>query len=317
MASDPYKVLGIDNSASASEIKSAYRKLAKKYHPDQNKGDKKAQEQFQKISAAYDILGDDEKKKAFDSGYIDASGNPTYAGMGASGHGPFGNGDFQAGPGGSRFNFSSGAGFNPHDIGDIFGSFFGQDAGPQGAGAQKSRRSAFKDIFQQEDADINLKLSISFLDSAKGATKKVGMPDGSRIEIKIPEGLKDGQKLKLSGKGKKKMDGSHGDAYVTIHVKSDKNYERKGNNVYADLAVGIHEAILGGAVTVDTIHGAVKMTLPKGTSSGKLLKLKGKGIKKGDHYARIKIVMPDKIDAKLEKFIKDWAGKNSYDPRGE
>ena len=326
MATDPYKVLGLDKSASEAEIKSAYRKLAKKYHPDQNKDDEKAQAQFQKVSAAYDILGDKDKKKAFDRGHIDAEGNPTYAGMNMGGgargsaHSPFHQSDFQADAGGSRFSFSSG-GFNPQDLGDLFGSFFGGDgaaaghAGTAGASPRGARRSAFRDMFQQEDADISVKITISFLDAARGAKKKVGMPDGSKIEIKIPEGVKDGQKLKLSGKGKKRADGQSGDAIVTIKVKSDSRFERKGDNIYADLPVSLDEAILGGKVTVETIHGSVKMSLPKGTSSGTKLKLKGKGIKNGDHYARVKIVMPDTIDKGLESFIREWAKQNGYDPR--
>lgn len=317
MATDPYKVLGVDKSASESDIKSAYRRMAKKYHPDQNKGDKSAQEQFQKISAAYDILGDAEKRKNFDQGFIDADGNPTYAGMGAGGassHSPFHSSDFRTGGEGARFNFNSG-GFNAHDIGDIFGSFFGQ-GDPAATGGGRGRRNAFRDMFQQEDADLNLKISIDFIDAMKGATKKIALPDsGGRIQIKIPEGVKDGQKLKLSGKGKPRGDGTKGDAYVTINIKPDKNYERKGNNIYSDVQVGLHEAVLGATVPVETIHGTMKVTMPRGTSSGKLLKLTGKGIKGGDHYARIKIVLPEKIDRDLTKFMEKWASKNDYNPR--
>lgn len=318
MSKNPYDVLGVKKTATDKEIKSAYRKLAKKHHPDLNPDNKEADEKFKETSAAYDFLKDKEKRAAFDRGEIDAQGQPQWPGGGAQ-DGNNGAGqrqyyrDFAGGPGGERYYSSGGEHINPEDLESIFGSMFGGSA-YQSAG--HGGHSGYEDMFhQQQNVDVHYKLDIDFMDAALGATKQVTMPDGKNLKITIPEGVKDGQKLRLKGKGQKLPNGKTGDAYIEVHIAPHKLFTRKGNDVYTQVPIGIHEAILGGKIEVETVHGPVHLTLPKGTDSGKTFRLKGKGIKKGHHYAEVKIVMPEIIDKDLEEAMKEWAEKYSYNPR--
>lgn len=307
MTKDPYKILGVNKTASDGEIKTAYRKLAKKHHPDLNPDNKSADAKFKDISAAYDLLKDKEKRAAFDRGEIDEQGQPRYnsgAQGGAGGERQYYR-DFAGGPGGERY-YSSGDTVNPEDLEGIFGSMFG------------GRRSGagFEDMFrQQQSADVHYRLDIDFMEAALGAKKQITMPDGKSLKITIPEGVKDGQKIRLKGKGQTLSGGQKGDAYIEIHVQPHKLFTRKGNNIYSQVPIGIHEAVLGSPIEVDTIHGPVKIKIPKGTNSGKSFRLKEKGIKNGHHYADVKIVMPDKIDSDLEEAMKAWAEQHAYNPR--
>jgi DnaJ-class molecular chaperone len=177
--------------------------------------------------------------------------------------------------------------------------------------------AGFEDMSWQQSADVHYRLDVDFIEAALGAKKQVTMPDGKILKITIPEGVKDRQKLRLKGQGKKLPDGRQGDAYVEIHILPHKFFIRKGNDIYTEVSIGIHEAILGNTIEVETIHGPVKVKIPKGTDSGKKFRLKGKGAKGGNHYVDVQIMMPEKIDEDLEKAMKDWAEKHDYNPREE
>ncbi len=308
MSKNPYEILGVSKSASENEIKNAYRKLAKKHHPDLNPANKTAEEKFKDISTAYAFLSDKEKRAAFDRGEIDANGQPQWTGWAnaTAGNERQYYRDFAGGPGGKRY-YSSSHNINPEDFEDIFGSMFGRSSGTD-----------FDDIFKkQQNADVHYRLNIDFLEAALGSKKQVTMPDGQTLNISIVEGIKEGQKLRLKGKGKKLQDGVQGDAYVEIHISPHEFFKRKGNDIYAEVPIGINEAILGDTIEVETIHGFVNIKIPKSTDSGKRFRLKGKGIKGGDHYVDVKIVIPKEIDEDLESAIKQWAEKHDYNPREE
>ncbi|MFT4578930.1 MAG: DnaJ-class molecular chaperone [Nitrospinales bacterium] len=309
MSKTPYEILGVSKTATEDEIKAAYRKLAKKHHPDLNPDDKKAEDKFKDISAAHDFLKDKKKRDAFDRGEIDAEGKPK-----GSGGAPAGDQssrqyyrDFAGGPGGERY-YSSTNNINPEDLEGIFGSMFGG----------KKSGTNFEDLFQQQQsADVHYRLNIEFLEAALGAKKKVTMPDGKNLQITIPEGVKEGQKLRLKGKGQKMKDGRQGDAYIEVHIPPHKIFVRKLNDIFSEVPIGINEAILGDTIEVETIHGSVNIKIPKCTDSGKRFRLKGKGIKDGNHYVEVKIVIPNEVDDDLEKALKDWAKKHDYNPREE
>ncbi len=309
MSKTPYEVLGVSSKATDDEIKAAYRKLAKKHHPDLNPGDKKAEDKFKDISAAHDFLNDKKKRAAFDRGEIDAEGKPKWSGGGQAGDG--GNRqyyrDYAGGPGGERY-YSSANNINPDDLEGIFGSIFGN----------RKSGTSFEDLFhQQQRADLHYRINIEFMEAALGTQKQFTMPDGKNLKITIPEGVKEGQKLRLKGQGKKLSDGRQGDAYVEIHITPHKFFVRKLNDIFSEVPIGINEAILGDTIEVDTIHGSVNIKIPKCTDSGKRFRLKGKGIKDGNHYVDVKIVIPNEVDEDLEKALKVWAKKHDYNPREE
>ncbi len=296
MSKDPYAILGVKNTASEKEIKSAYRKLAKKFHPDLNPGNIEAENKFQEISVAYDLLHDDEKRAAYDRGEIDIDGNSKYQQQYYK--------NYANGPQGYRYSSNGEDGFGADDIRDMFESMFGQDNQTRYSGFSQAPRDAFYNV------------EIDFIEAALGAKKRVTMPDGKTLDINIPEGSTNGQKLRLKGKGNPGTDGhSKGDAYIELQVKPDSFYKAKDRDIYIDVPIALHEAILGGKIKVPTIHGKVEMTIPKGATTGSKLRLKGKGIKKGDQYINLIVKTPEIIDAKLEKFIESWSKTNSYNPR--
>jgi DnaJ-class molecular chaperone len=302
---NPYDILGVEKAASDDAIKAAYRKLAKIHHPDLNPDNKSEDDTFKKISAAYDLLKDPEKRAAFDSGAIDGQGQPQGGVQNTRGSDRQYYRDFAGGPGGARYA-SQGNTINPEDLEDIFGSMFG---------GRKST-GGFEDMFgQQQSADVHYRFDVDFMDAALGAKKQITMPDGKSLKITIPEGLKDGQKLRMKGKGQTLPDGRQGDAYIEVHVNPLKGFTRTGNDIHTKVPIGIHEAILGSTIAVETVHGAVKVKIPTGTDSGKKFRLKAKGIKGGDHYMDVQIVMPDKIDEDLEKSMTEWTKKHAYNPR--
>lgn len=306
MSKSPYDILDIKQGASDDEIKAAYRKLAKKYHPDLNPDNAKADDKFKEASAAHDFLKDKEKRAAFDRGEIDGQGQPKWSG-GAQGNAEGQRQyyrDHASGPSSNRYQNTGN--INPEDLEGIFGSMFGG----------RANNAEYENMFrQQQNADTQYRFDIDFMDAALGIKKQVTMPDGKTLNISIPEGIKDGQKLRLKGQGQKISDGRQGDAYVEIHVNPHKKFTRKANDIYSSIPIAIHEAILGSDVKVETIHGPVKIKIPKGTDSGKSFRVKGKGIKGGNHYVEVKIVMPDEIDNALEKTMTDWAKNKSYNPR--
>jgi DnaJ-class molecular chaperone len=310
MTTDPYTVLGVSRSASDEDIRQAFRGLAKKLHPDVNPDDKAAAERFKQVSQAYDLLGDPAKRRRFDAGEIDASGEPrhTYAG---GFHG-------RAGPGG-------GAGRSPADdlgFGDIFSDLFG-GRGPRGFGAGGAPGGGFGGAhFSSKGADVRYTLQVDFTEAAKGTRKRVTLPGGNALDLNVPAGVDDGRILRLKGKGQPGVNGGPpGDALVEITVRPDRNFERDGKNIRSELPISIDEAVLGGKVAVETIWGAVNLTIPKGTSSGQTFRLRGKGVKDdaggmtGDQLVSVKIVLPDEIDEELAYFLTEWRQKHSYNPR--
>ncbi len=290
MAKNPYEILGISKNASEAEIKAAYRKLAKKYHPDLNPGNKDADLMFKELNAANDLLSDKEKRAAFDRGAIDEQGQPRYHQQQQRTYR-----DFAEGPQGGRYNFSGGD-FDLSDLEGLFGAFTG-----------KGRASA-------APKDVRYTIEVDFLEAARGAKKRVTMPDGKSLDIAIPEGIEEGQQLRLKGQGQQGTNGA-GDAYVAVHIRPHPFFARKGRDVTIELPVALQESILGAKIQVPTIHGPVDMTVLKGASSGATLRLKGKGIKGGDQFVKIKIAMPAEIDAELETAIRNWAKTHSYNPR--
>jgi DnaJ-class molecular chaperone len=298
MTENLYKTLGVTQSASDDEIRKAYRKLAKTCHPDTNPGDKAAEERFKAISRAYAILGDPAKRKRYDKGQIDADGNergPQGFPFGAGG-GPFG-----AQPGGRGWSYShrgggpgGGGGSSPFGgFDDILSDLFGgaTRAGPRGAARGE---------------DLKLSVTVDFLDAAKGTKRRLGLPDGRHLDVTIPAGVEAGQVLRLKGQGI-----AGGDALIEVQVTPHDGFRREGLDVHLDQAIPLALAIAGGKVTVPTIDGNVAVTVPAWTSSGKLLRLKGRGIQKGGHrgdqLVRLEIALPDKSDPALKEWAKAQA----------
>ena len=290
MAKNPYEILGVKKDASEAEIKAAYRKLAKKHHPDLNPSNKNADEKFKEINAANDLLSDKEKRAAFDRGEIDMEGQPRYQQQQQRTYR-----DFAEGPQGGRYHFNGG----DFDLSDLEGLFGGLGGRAGGAG------------FGRPSADVHYSIEVDFLEAARGAKKRVTMPDGKTLDIAIPEGIEEGQKLRLKGQGMQPS----GDAYVEMHIRPHPFFTRKGKDITIEVPVALQESVLGGKIQVPTVHGPVEMNIPKGASSGATLRLKGKGIKGGDQYVKLKIVMPKEIDAELEQAIRKWSETHAYNPR--
>lgn len=295
MAKDPYHILGVGKSADEAAIKSAYRKLAKKYHPDLNPGQKES-ERFKEISAAYNLLSDKDKRAAFDRGDIDMEGQPQRQSFYR---------DHAQGPQGQRYyqfnQGNGGGGFEDFDLSDLFGSFF------KGGGAKRAS--------PPPPQDVQYRIDIDFVDAVKGGSRRITLPDGRALNVTIPAGVEEGQQLRLKGQGGKSADGRAGDAYIEVHIRPHAVFTRKGNDIYSDVPVGFHESILGEKIEVETIHGPVEVTLPKGASGGATLRLKGKGIGGGSHFIKLRIVMPPAIDSDLETAVRDWAKAHGYNPR--
>ncbi len=296
---DPYQVLGVDRKASAEEIKSAYRKLAKKLHPDLNPEDKAIEQRFKEVSQAYALLSDPATRARFDRGEIDASGQ-------------------ERGAGGFQRTYRSAGGRQrgaPFDFGeeisvdDIFSEFFG------GGRMRGGRRRA-----SERGADSHFSVKVSFEEAAKGAKKRVRLGGEKTLEVKIPAGTEDGQTLRLKGQGQAgKAGGGTGDALIEVAVAPHAFFQRDGLDIRLDLPVSLQEAVLGAEVTAPTLSGKVTVKIPEGSNTGSVLRLKGKGIqaggKTGDQYLSLKIVLPERQDAQLKDFVKRWAGFNAFDPR--
>lgn len=325
---DPYEVLGVDRKANAADIKSAFRRLAKKLHPDANKNDPKAASRFAELNAAYEILGDEDKRKAFDRGEIDAEGKPRFhgfegfgAGAGARPGGGFGpEAEFETfsfGPEGftrttrrGRGGGGGGAGFGGFE--DVLREAFGGAAARRGAGAG----------FAQEDlgtgADVRAALTVSLLDAAHGVTQRIRLPSGKEVEVKIPAGITDGQQVRLRGQGMPGASGA-GDVLITVSIAPHPVFSLEGADVRLDLPVTLYEAVLGAKVRVPTLDRPVEITIPPGTNNGRTFRLKGKGFPAkqghGDLLATVRIMLPDHSDAELEALMKKWRTEKPYDPR--
>lgn len=302
MAGDPYKELGVPKSASQDEIKKAFRKLAKDLHPDKNPGNKAAEERFKRVTAAFDLLGDAEKRKKYDRGEIDADGREQYAGFNpGAGGGPFGRG------GGFGGGSAQGSGMEDIDLEELFGGIFGARAGggARGGGASGGRAGGFA----PKGSDIRATLEISLEDAITGNTQRIQFSDGRMLDVSIPKGSSDGQMIRLKGQGAPGPSlggapGKSGDALIELKIAKHPIFNLDGANLTMDQPVPLYDAVLGGKIRVRTPEGQVSMTIPKGSSSGKVLRLKGKGGyengKRGDLLAKLMIMLPTD-DAALDK----------------
>jgi len=312
LARDPYLELGVSRTASAAEIRKAFHKLAKQHHPDANPNDKASEERFKRVSAAFDIVGDEEKRKKFDRGEIDADGreqfrggfNPGQAGpWGQPGGGsPFGNG------GARGFEGAQFEGVDLNDIlGDVFGRRAGGGAGGFGFGGGKG-------------ADVRARLDIDLEESILGATKRIQFSDGRTLDVAIPKGAAEGQVLRLKGQGHAGQRGS-GDALIELHIRPHPVFKRKRDRLQMELPISLPDAVLGGKVQAPTPEGPVTLKVPKGSNSGAILRLKGRGLvdprtgKRGDLMARLIVALPDETDPKLEAFAEELRRDRPYAPR--
>lgn len=298
---NPYEVLGVARTATAAEIQSAYRKLAKKLHPDLNPGDKAAEDRFKEVSGAYDLLGDEAKRKRFDNGEIDESGAERpprgyYRDYADTDRG-------QA--------YSSHAGYDFMDEDDPFAEFFQRSQ--RGQRARPNRRGQ----------DLHYRLTIAFVESIVGAEKRLTLPDGGVLDVRIPPGLTDGQVLRLKGKGAPGAGtGGPGDALIEVEVAPDPRFARDGDDITVETPISLTEAVQGGRIRVPTPDGAVNLTVPKGANTGTTLRLKGKGAPRrgggrGDQFVKLKIVLPRVPDPELEAFVAGWKGGVDFNPREE
>ncbi len=304
MSENLYDIMGVPRRASEDDIRRAFRKLAKELHPDLNPGNAAAVERFKKVASANDILGDPEKRRQYDAGEIDARGEqrrPQWQ--------PGGGARTQ---GGARARSHPGAGGfdDVSGFSDLFSDVFGSAArGAAGRG------------FATKGQDLRYTLEVDFLESVIGAKKRVTLPEGGVLDLGVPEGVTDGQVLRLKGKGLPGQGGgTHGDALVEIKVRPHAQFKRQGDDITVEIPITIDEAVLGAKIEVPTISGRVQLTIPKGTSSGKTFRLKGKGVSNraagstGDELVSVRIVLPDQIDESLSYFFSEWRQKHSYDP---
>src|SRR3954465_2614203 len=317
---DPYEVLGVPRGASAAAIKSAYRKLAKKHHPDSNKNDPKAAERFSEINSANEIIGDEDKRKQFDRGEIDAEGKPRFQGF--PGGDPRGR---AGGPGGGFESYSfrtgggpggaSGAGF-----GDILKSMFG--------GAAKGGRPGGGRTFEFDtggiglDLDLNVAMTVSLEEAVKGGEKRGRPPPRKELNVRIPAGVIAGQQIRLKGQGETAPGHPPGDLLITISIAPHPFFKVEGSDLRVELPITLYEAVLGAKVRAPTLGAAVDLSIPKNTSSGRTFRLKGKGLPKqgggsGDLFFTTRIMLPDGNDADLEALMQKWRADHPYNPRSD
>ncbi|TFI58039.1 J domain-containing protein [Sphingomonas parva] len=310
---DLYSTLGVARDADEAAIKKAYRKLAKELHPDRNKDNPAAAARFSQVTRAYDILTDKDKRARYDRGEIDEDGNPRAFGFGGGAGGGAGPGGFGRGPAGGF-----GGGGEEVDLSEVFEGLFGgggrRGGGFGGFGGFGGRRSAPP----QKGADVSYRLAVSFEDAAALRDQKVTLQGGKTIAIKLPKGVDEGTRIRLAGQGQAGS-GGNGDAIVTISVTPHRFFTREGDNIRLDLPVSLDEAVLGAKVKVPTVDGPVMVSIPKGSSSGKTLRLKGKGFtgktgSRGDQLVTLMIDIPDQ-DPELARFVEGWSGKGRGNPR--
>jgi DnaJ-class molecular chaperone len=311
LARDPYQELGVSRTATAAEIRKAFHKLAKQNHPDTNPNNKEAEERFKRLSAAFDIVGDADKRKKFDAGEIDVDGRETARGF-AGGQGPWG----AQGPGGG-FSRRGGGPFQSEtfegaDLGDILGDMFGARGGRGGAGGGFGG-------FSQRGADVRARLEIDLEDAIRGGKKRIAFSDGRTIDVSIPKGAQEGQTLRLKGQGHPGRAGP-GDAFIELTILPHPIFRQEGEVLVMDVPVTVYDAVLGGKVEAPTPDGPVTLTVPKAANTGARLRLKGRGLsdahgKRGDLFARLTVVLPETVDPELEAFAETWRQARPYAPR--
>lgn len=318
---DPYTVLGVSRQASAPELKKAYHKLAKQYHPDNNQGDKKAEAKLKEINAAYEFLSDTDKRDRYDRGEIDANGqekifvHPGYDGMGRSTR----SNPFSRGSAGSDARSQQGSGarffFDENDFtsDDIISEIFG--------GSRRAKTSSNAKQQQQASAgrDINYKLTVPFIEATLGGKRSITLAGGKEVSLNIPAGTESGTKLRLKGQGEKQRGGGMGDAYIEITVEPHPFLTRQGADIYCTIPVSLEEAVLGASIKVPTLSGMVAVKVPKNANTGTKLRLKGKGVPHkdgtaGDHYITLSLVLPDQPDEELAAFLQKRADKRAAGP---
>ena len=280
---NPYDVLGLPPTASQDEIKSAYRNLAKELHPDMNPGDTIVEQRFKEVTAAYDLLSDETKRGQFDRGEINADGSPRM-------DGPFHRGGF--GPGGGV------------DFDDLVADLFGRRRRPR----------------QTKGKSVTYSVRVPFLEAARGGTQRVRLHDGTTVDVNIPAATSEGDSLRLKERGMPGTGGGpNGDAFVEVQVDPHPYFTREGLDIRLDVPISLAEAVHGAKINIPTVHGTVSVTVPAGSSSGRVLRLRGRGLvkgsKKGDEYARLMIHLPDGADPKLKEFVRSWTKQGDYDPR--
>ena len=296
---DPYKVLGVARSASADDIQKAYRKLAKKLHPDLNPGNPEAEEKFKEVAGAYGLIGDAEKRKRFDSGEIDAAGAER-----------------------PRQNYYRDYASSDQDHPYADNSGFADFMESEDAFAELLKRSARAQA-NRRGHDLEFRLPIEFVESIAGTNKRLTLPDSSTVDVAIPPGMTEGQVLRLRGKGAPGLGkGSPGDILIEVEIKPDRSFTRQGDDIYLELPITLTEAVLGARIKVPTPTGTVTMSVPKGSNSGSTLRLRGKGAPKqagghGDQLVKLKVVLPKEPDLELEAFVTSWEGGKTYNPREE
>jgi DnaJ-class molecular chaperone len=319
---DPYEVLGVPRGASAAAIKSAYRKLAKKHHPDANKNDPKSAARFSELNSANEIIGDEVKRKQFDRGEIDAEGKPRFQGFPGGGDpraqgagGGFQSRSFRTGAGPGPGGFGGGAGFE-----DILNSMFsggaGRGRGPGGSTFEFDPGGIALDL------DLNVSMSVSLEEAVNGVEKRVRLPTGKELNVKIPAGVVAGQQIRLKGQGDTSPGHPPGDLLITVSIAPHLFFKVDGSDLRVDLPITLYEAVLGGKVRVPTLGNAVELSIPKNTSSGRTFRLKGKGLPKaggaaGDLFVTTRIMLPDGNDAQLEALMQSWRDGHTYNPRSD
>jgi DnaJ-class molecular chaperone len=314
---DPYEVLGVPRGASAAAIKSAYRKLAKKHHPDANKNDPKAATRFAELNSANEIIGDADRRQQFDRGEIDAEGKPRFQG--------FPGGDPRARAGGFETHTfrtgTAGAGGLGGGFEDILNSMFGGAAGRGGRAGGGGARFEFDPGTMALDLDLAVSMTVSLEEAVKGAEKRVRLPTGRELNVKVPPGVVAGQQIRLKGQGETAPGHPPGDLLITVAIASHPFFKIEGSDLRLDLPITLYEAVLGGKVRVPTLGSAVELSIPKNTSSGRTFRLKGKGLPKaggnGDLLVTTRIMLPDGNNAELEELMQRWRDAHPYNPRSD
>jgi DnaJ-class molecular chaperone len=312
MAKDFYEALGVEEKASADEIKKTFRRLAKKYHPDRNPGNKQAEAKFKELSEAYETLSDEKKRAEYDQ-------LRKYGAFSGAGGGGFNPNNFSGGPGGdasSGFDFNqfvnrrsaNGQGFSSFsagfDLNEILAAMMGQ------AGGSRMRGNPFGGFAQeqpQKGADLLSEISVSFMEAVKGGERLVQLSNGRKLKVKIPAGIADGGKIRLAGQGQPNpIGGPNGDLIVKVNVMPDQKFERKGNDIYSKVEISFKEAILGTKAEIDTLTKKLKLSIPAGTQPGTVMRLKGQGLGGGDQFVEIRVKIPTSLTEKQREILEGW-----------